>query len=113
MKCTICGRELPIVVETWGPDRYHARCGDTKTRKRSVLTDTILREGVESQVMAYSKCVHLGERTGRRVKAQCSLSTAWLPEYRCAIHRLTSPFGACSDPELVKTCQRCTDFKPI
>lgn len=105
-RCDGCGYALARTYEV-KPIR------ECKAPPTIYLTDTILRDGKESEVqMLRPACQQMGERTDQRVKQKCGESSAFLPVYQCSIHRLASPFGFCKDADLIKPCGDCTDYSP-
>lgn len=77
------------------------------------LTDTILRDGKESEAYLYRPvCQSMGERTENRVKAKCGGNAAFLPIYKCEVHSRCSPFGHCQDSNLIHPCYACEHYSP-
>lgn len=76
------------------------------------MTDTILRNGTYERIESLrTPCKYLGERTKHRTKEACANSAAFLPVYTCDLHVRCSPYGNTTDPQVIKPCGTCEEYK--
>ena len=77
------------------------------------MKGTIIREGQEVEVATTRKECHWIEgATGIYNKRNCESSSDYLPVYHCVFYRLCSPFGRNTDPDLIRDCEGCGDYRP-